>query len=251
MKSSIINHMNRDHADALMVLVEYHNERKDVLNAEMLDLDEKGMKILVNKNDEVFVPFSKDTELNDVRMELMAMLKIARAALGIEKENITEKISAEIEEFISNFGSVLLGTINSEGQPNVTYAPFLKHENENYMYISEIGDHYDNLKNNGKLEVSFLEDESKAKAITVRGRVRYASDFEFLPRDEKFEKVMDVFEANAGNTMTVMRKMTDFHLVKLNFLDGRFVKGFGQAYTISTDGKIAPMTGDKVTHKPG
>lgn len=250
MKSSIINHMNRDHEDALMVLVEYHNERKDVLNAEMLDLDEKGMKILVNKNDEAFVPFSKDTELNDVKFELMAMLKIARAALGKEKENESDKISAEIEEFISNFGSVLLGTVNDEGQPNITYAPFLKYENENYIYISEIGDHYNNLKDNGKLEVSFLEDESKAKAITVRGRVRYTSGFEFLPRDEKFEKVMDVFVEKAGNTMDIIRKMEDFHLVKLNFLEGRFVKGFGQAYTITPEGKIEQMTVDKAAHKP-
>ena len=250
MKSSIINHMNNDHRDALMVLVEYFKERKDILDAEMLDLDEDGMEILVNKNDKVLISFSKKTKPEEVRLELMAMLKIARSALGKEKENESSKISAEVEDFISGFGSVVLGTVNNKAYPNVTYAPFLRYENNNYIYISEIGDHYDNMKNNGNLELLFLEDESKAKAITVRRRVRFASGFEFLPRDENFEKVMDTFEKKAGNTMNLMRKMKDFHLVKLNFLDGRYVKGFGQAYTITAEGKVEQMTADKVGHKP-
>ena len=250
MKSSIINHMNHDHRDALMVLVEYYKERKDILDAEMLDLNEDGMEILVNKNDKVQVPFSKKTKPEEVRLELMAMLKIARASLGKEKENESSKISAEVEKFISGFGSVVLGTVNNKAYPNVTYAPFLRYENNNYIYISEIGDHYDNMKNNGNLELLFLEDESKTKAITVRGRVRFASNFEFLPRDENFEKIMDAFEEKAGNTMNLMRKMKDFHLVKLNFLDGRYVKGFGQAYIITADGKIEQMTADKVAHRP-
>ncbi len=145
---------------------------------------------------------------------------------------------------------MVLGTVNNKAYPNVTYAPFLRYENNNYIYISEIGDHYDNMKNNGNLELLFLEDESKAKAITVRGRVRFASNFEFLPRDENFEKIMDAFEEKTGNTMNLMRKMKDFHLVKLNFLDGRYVKGFGQAYIITADGKVEQMTADKVAHRP-
>ena len=61
---------------------------------------------------------------------------------------------------------------------------------------------------------------------------------------------MDAFEEKAGNTMNLMRKMKDFHLVKLNFLDGRYFKGFGQAYIITADGKIEQMTADKVAHRP-
>ena len=86
MKNSIINHMNEDHMDALMVLVRHHNGKEDVNNAKMLDVDNKGMKILVNETEEVFVPFTKDTELPEVKDELIAMLKTARAALGIERK---------------------------------------------------------------------------------------------------------------------------------------------------------------------
>ena len=86
MKDTIINHMNHDHMDALMVLVRHYNGKEDVNNAKMLDVDNKGMKILVNETEEVFVPFGKDTELPEVKDELIAMLKTARTALGIERK---------------------------------------------------------------------------------------------------------------------------------------------------------------------
>ena len=86
MKDSIINHMNHDHMDALMVLVRYHNGKENVNNAKMLDVNTKGMKILVNEKEEVFVPFGRDTELPEVKDELIAMLKTARAVLGIERK---------------------------------------------------------------------------------------------------------------------------------------------------------------------
>ena len=249
MKDTIINHMNHDHMDALMVLVRYHNGKEDVNNAKMLDVDNRGMKILVNEAEEVFVPFGKDTELSEVKDELIDMLKTARTALGIEKKpggHMNEAV-----KYISEFGSVVLGTVNAESEPNVTYAPYLRYEDKNYIYISKIGVHYDNLKNNGKLELLFLEDEAKAKAVTVRQRVRFKAQAVFLERDEKFGKIMDAFEEKAGNTMKIMRDMTDFHLVELIFLEGSFVKGFGQAYTISESGEMEPLTSDKLrrTHE--
>ena len=241
MKNSIINHMNEDHMDALMVLVRHHNGKENVNNAKMLDVDNKGMKILVNEAEEVFVPFTKDTELAEVRIELISMLKSARAALGEEKKTVNEAV-----KFISEIGSVVLGTVNTENNPNVTYAPYLRHEDKNYIYISKIGAHYDNLRSNGKLELLFLEDEAKAKAITARQRVRFNARAVFLERDENFGKIMDAFEEKAGSTMKVMRDMTDFHLVELVLLEGSFVKGFGQAYTISENGEMEQLTSDKL-----
>ncbi|RVZ95170.1 HugZ family heme oxygenase, partial [Helicobacter pylori] len=47
----------------------------------------------------------------------------------------------------------------------------------------------------------------------------------------------------AGGIKTI-RTMQDFHLIALDFKEGRFVKGFGQAYDILGDNKIA-YVGDK------
>ena len=249
MRDKIIRHMNADHKDALLILVSCYNDRKNAFEAEMLDVDSKGMKILVNNTDEVFVPFREEIGMEKVKSELMYLLKNAREKLGIQKKSVQESVQEHLDKFIDGFASILLGTVDSNNNPNITYAPYLKYEGENYIYISEIGDHYNNLKDTEKLEVMFLEDESKAKAVTVRGRLRYKSGFEFLGRDEKFEEIMNEFEKKAGETMKVMRGMTDFHLVKLNFLEGRFVKGFGQAYVISEDGKIKQLTSDSVNHR--
>lgn len=161
----------------------------------------------------------------------------------------SEDIIRETEEFINSFKSVILGTVSKDGEIDVTYAPHFKIDGEHYIYISEIGDHYTNLtENNQKFEIMFLQEEKEALSIIARKRARFNVTAEFLPRDEKFEKIMDIFEENIGETFKIIRKMEDFHLVRLNVLDGRYVKGFGQAYLLK-NGVASQITGDKKTHR--
>lgn len=161
----------------------------------------------------------------------------------------SEDIIRETEEFINSFKSVILGTVSKDGEIDVTYAPHFKIDGEHYIYISEIGDHYTNLtENNQKFEIMFLQEEKEALSIIARKRARFNVTAEFLPRDEKFEKIMDIFEENIGETFRIIRKMEDFHLVRLNVLDGRYVKGFGQAYLLK-NGVASQITGDKKTHR--
>ena len=156
-----------------------------------------------------------------------------------------EEVRKEIVAFEDSFRSVILGTISKDGKVDVTYAPYVKHDGEFYIFISEIADHYNNLAENKQtFEIMFLQDETAAVSPLVRQRLRYNVTAEFQARDEKFEAVLDTFENTVGEAMKFVRKMQDFHLVKLNVLDGRFVKGFGQAYNL-IDGDIIPMTGDK------
>lgn len=154
-----------------------------------------------------------------------------------------EEIKKEARLFEEGFNSVILGTISSEGEVDVTYAPFINYQNERYIFISEIGDHYSNLKNNNKqFEIMFLQDEKESISAVLRKRLRFNATAEFLPRNEKFEKVLDAFQEKIGEHIKLIRNMKDFHLVKLNILDGRFVKGFGQAYILK-DGDILQMMG--------
>ena len=159
-----------------------------------------------------------------------------------------EEIKREIEEFKSEFKSVVLGTMSKSGDVDVTYAPYLDYEGKGYIYISEIGDHFDNLKDNPKFEIMFLQDEKEAASVLVRKRLRYNVMAEFKDRDEEFDAILDVFEKKIGEGMKVVRKMKDFHLVKLNVINGRFVKGFGQAYNLKEE-DVIQMTGDKKSHR--
>ncbi|WP_300331790.1 pyridoxamine 5'-phosphate oxidase family protein [Fusobacterium sp.] len=156
-----------------------------------------------------------------------------------------KEIINETEQFINSFKSVILGTVSKNGEVDVTYAPHLKIDGEHYIYISEIGDHYTNLtENEQKFEIMFLEEEKEAMSAIARKRARFNVTAEFLPRDEKFEKIMDKFQESVGETFKIVRQMKDFHLVKLNVIDGRYVKGFGQAYILK-DGTATQMTVDK------
>lgn len=158
------------------------------------------------------------------------------------------EILTEVNDFIHSFKSVVIGSKSSENNIDVTYAPHLIFENNHYIFISEIGDHYTNLKDNPQeFEILFLQDEKEAVSPILRKRARFNVTCSFLKRDEEFNRVLDVFEEHIGNSMKIIRKMEDFHLVKLNVLDGRFVKGFGQAYLLK-NGSVIPMTGDKKGH---
>ena len=172
------------------------------------------------------------------------MMKMAMA-MNLNKDELRK----EIDEFEGSFKSVVLGTVSKNGEIDVTYAPYVKYEDAGYIFISEIGDHYDNLvENTQKFEIMFLQDEKEAASVLVRKRLRYNVTAEFQPRDERFETILDIFEERMGHGVKVVRKMEDFHLVKLDVIDGRFVKGFGQAFNLKGD-DIIHMTGDKKTHR--
>ncbi|MDO5088786.1 MAG: HugZ family heme oxygenase [Leptotrichiaceae bacterium] len=248
MKERILNHMNEDHNEVLVLYVRYFNKRDDVKEAKLIDVNEEEMILRVNGNEDVKVKFTKRTELKDMHMEMVKMAKIVRKELGVpapekykDKNHLKEEeLKMEINDFVREFRSVILGTVTSEGEPNVTYAPFLRFRGDNYIFISTTGDHFDNLKNNGKLEIMFIEDEGKTKEISVRTRVRYNARAEFLQRDEQFEEIMDEFQKN-NNMMKMTRTMKDFYLVKLNFIKGRYVKGVGKAYDISGNGDVTQL----------
>lgn len=243
-KEMVMNHMNEKHTSSVTDITKKYSEYKgNITKAEISDIDSFGMDILVNLTEKARVPFPHELKESDIIQMIMTMAQNSKQGL-IEKE-----ILDEVEQYLSEFKSVVLGTISSVGKVDVTYAPYLKMDGEHYIFISEIGDHYSNLKNGSKnFEILFLQDESKAASPIVRKRARFNCTAEFQPRDEKFNEILDGFEKFVGKEIKAIRNMQDFHLVKLSFIDGRFVKGFGQAFLLK-DGKVSHMTGDKKSHR--
>lgn len=252
----ILEHMNNEHRDVLPLYVRHFNGRDDVAEARLTGINEDEMILEVNGGEEIRVKLTGRTELKDVHMELVKMAKIARQALGIpapahhkEKSHPEEeKLKMEISDFIGEFKSILIATVDKEGYPVISYSPYVRHQGDNYIFISETGDHFGNLKENGKLEVSFIEDEIKTSSISLRRRVRYRAVAEFLPRDEKFEEIMNEFE-KIDTVIRMTRTMKDFSLVRLTFGKGRYVKGAGKAFNITEDRRIVPLTQDTHGHR--
>lgn len=249
MKNRIIEHMNADHRDILPLYVKHFNGM-EAKEAKLVDINEEEMILEVDNKDRVSVKLTARTELKDMHMELVKMAKIAREALGIPapehhssaEHKKEEQLKMEVIDFVASFKSVIMSTLTKDDFPMLSYSPFFKFEGNNYIFISEAGEHFHNLKSNGKLEIMFIEDEAKSKSISIRKRLRYKAKVEFLNRDENFERIMDEFQKlDAGIKMT--RTMTDFHLVKLTLLNGRYVRGAAQAYDITESGEIKATMG--------
>lgn len=249
MLERILEHMNNEHGDVLPLYVRHFNKRDDVTEARLVDVNEEEMILTVNGGEKVSVKLTKRTPLEEMHLELVKMAKTARQALGIpapdhHKEKghgKEEKLKIEIDEFIKNFRSAVLATVTKNGDPFASYAPFLRYSGGSYIFISATAEHFENMKENGKLDVLFIEDEEKTSSISLRKRVRYRASAEVLEKNEKTEEILDRFEEK-DRIIKMTRKMPDFRLIKLNLLEGRYVKGPGQAFDITEDGRVAALT---------
>lgn len=98
-----------------------------------------------------------------------------------------------------------------------------------------MAEHFEAIRSNSdQISIMFLEDESSASSIFARKRAsfRVKAIFEDEFRDELFDKFKAKFKDEP--VLEMIKNMLDFHIIKLEVMSGKFVKGFGMAY--STDG---------------
>lgn len=227
-----INHMNAEHKNDNITIVKYYGKLTSVSNAIITKIESKSLHFLVNDEIKIEIPFTNEVTEANVKDEIISLLKKARA--NMKEENLAK----EVQDHMNSLKTVILATIDTENNPQASYSPFISFEGKNYIYLSKVAEHYVNLENNPKLEVLFLADESTSKILTARTRVKFKSVAKKLPRDiAEFEIIMDKFQESVGNTMKMIRNMGDFNLFEIEFIEGRYVKGFGQAYKITPKGK--------------
>ena len=158
---------------------------------------------------------------------------------------LEEKIKNEVLDFIASRKSLHLATITGAGEPFISYAPFALGDNCIYVLISEIALHAVNLQELPKASVMMVEDEGTAKELFARIRVSYSVDSKMLDHDkEEWIKGIDIMAARHGDRIKNLSELSDFKLFKLLPISGRYVKGFGRAYSFA-GGSLA---GDLVQH---
>ncbi|WP_267523251.1 pyridoxamine 5'-phosphate oxidase family protein [Campylobacter sp. MG1] len=148
-------------------------------------------------------------------------------------------IDLDIDTFKKSFKSVVIASIDNNGNAISSYAPIIFDGNDMYIFISEVVEHFNALKfNPNKVEIMFLQDESKAKTIFARIRLRYKVNAKILNRDDDFNRLFSLLkEQQNDENIDIFYNMQDFHFVKLIIKSGRFVKGFGMAYDIDENNK--------------
>ena len=203
-------------------------------------MDFAGLDIVYNDNVSLRVEFPQKADENTLRDAIISLCQSAQAP-------DTSAIGKEIEEFKKEFGSIIIASIDKNGNALASYAPLMQLNGKAYIYISEVADHYQSISSNpSKIEVLYLEDESKAKSVILRKRLKYRANARFIERgSDEFESALNQLESSMGGAggIKTIRQMLDFHLIELQLGEGRYVKGFGGAYDISSNGAIVHVGG--------
>lgn len=139
-----------------------------------------------------------------------------------------------MNEFISNFQTVIIGTIDEHNKPFSSYAPFIHDSNRFYIYISDIATHAKNLHVNPAASLFFIEDESKSQNLFARKRISLQCDSVKIQREsQRFEEIFEQFAKRFdGSLIATLKNMLDFNLYELHVKGGEATFGFGEAYTI-------------------
>ncbi len=136
--------------------------------------------------------------------------------------------------FIEPFQSVVLGSVDAEGAPFGSYAPFCFYEGRYFIFISDVATHAKNIQRTPRASLLFIEDEAASANIFARKRLSLQCRAEVIGREiPLFETVMECFEARFGAEMIgMLRQMADFNLYALTPYNGEATFGFGEAYTV-------------------
>lgn len=144
------------------------------------------------------------------------------------KEMPIQKVQEKLLSFTDDFQSLIILSSDLSGNLLTTYAPFVKKDNDYYVYISDRARHFNNLLSTKKANLYFIEDESKAVNIFARSRLEYTAEAMVCDFDMK-----DEFEAKFGKACSFLKILNDFKLIKLSPINGVLTLGFGAAYKVS------------------
>lgn len=149
----------------------------------------------------------------------------------------SEVILEETESLIRQFRSVQLATLNAQGNPEASYAPYIRRSGCYYIFISGLASHTANILQHPALSLFFIQNEAEAKNVFSRQRLTLecVANVVSMESDQR-NKILDAFSEVHGATVDLLRSLPDFQLFELTVKRGNYVKGFGQAFTMEGEG---------------
>ncbi len=155
------------------------------------------------------------------------------------------RLNQEVLDFINGRRSLQIASLGDDGIPFASYAPFAVGEDVLYVILSDIAIHGVNLSKNPDASVLIIEDEDVAGELFARVRVNYTVKAQQLEYDSaEWRTGMDALVARLGERPRNLGEHTDFRMFKLVPQRGRYVKGFGKAYTLAGES----LAGEIVDH---
>ncbi|KGY10140.1 MULTISPECIES: heme utilization protein HutZ [Vibrio] len=154
----------------------------------------------------------------------------------VKQERLQGRLGPEIQEFRQERRTLQLATVDEQGRPNVSYAPFVQNQDGYFVLISEIARHARNLQVNPSVSIMMIEDEESSKQLFARKRLTFDAVASVVERDsEQWQQVIKQMQQRFGEIIDGLSQLQDFVLFNMKPEQGLFVKGFGQAYQVSGD----------------
>lgn len=144
-------------------------------------------------------------------------------------------------QLIQDQQTLLLATVSDQGEPECSYAPYVKDQNNVfYIFVSELATHTKHMLQTLKVSVLFIKPEQETKNFFARERVVFeCAVSEIKPDDELYDRQLDKMNDQFGETVGLLRSLSDFHLLALTPNKGRYIAGFGKAFAIDmVDGSL-------------
>lgn len=160
------------------------------------------------------------------------------------------EIVAELRALREGQRSVMLATADADGEPEASYAPYLRDNGDFYLFVSGLARHTRNLLASGRAALLFIEPEEQARQIFARRRLSYRCAVSEVERaDPDWPRLLAGFEDRFGPVMEMLRGLPDFRLLRLRPTGGRYVRGFGQAYELTGPQleELAPISNAPIT----
>lgn len=150
----------------------------------------------------------------------------------------TDNIYAEYNEFAEQFKSVILSSVNEDGSPHASYAPFVRDpDGYFYIFVSGLAKHTQNINGGKRVSILFIQNEESTAQPFARKRLTFDCDTEVIERDEPmWTNIMAGFTQRFGSFMETLMSLSDFVLIRIQPSSGIYVKGFGDAYSIKGTG---------------
>ena len=166
-----------------------------------------------------------------------------------KREKSIEELSADCLALQQSKQTLLLSSLNTEGDPEISYAPYYRDDaGAFYLFISDLAAHTKNLRAHNQASVMFITDEGQSQNQFARERLIYQCEVSEVAEGEAvFQTTLDAMEAKFGNIMAMLRTLQDFHLFRLNPYKGTYVVGFGRAYEVDpATGHLEHISEEKV-----
>lgn len=143
-------------------------------------------------------------------------------------------IAPKVKELVERSKSIILGTVDAEGNPNASYAPFVQVDGKFYILVSFMARHTKNLRDRKKVSMMFIEDETTSKQLFARERLTIDAEAEQVESgSEAWNTIVGKLKETHGKVVDVISNMGDFILIALQPVKGAYVNGFGSAYFVN------------------